>query len=178
MSDTPVRDYADSGLTIQYAMNDHSERFPDNKTRPRYLLWNGRRIWTSDCIAVPQEGVVRAEFLSADPSVRQGFDLQLDDGWLELAEGERVSLLGTWKDQRYKDTVEYPFLSRDGLLWVWNVYEMVYPSGEKIEEKWTENAGLWVERVNDFEWIYHCSHGMAKPPDFNSLVFKVSVAPR
>ena len=178
MKDATVRDYADSGLTIQYAMNDHAERFPDSKTRPKFLLWNGLRVWTSDSISIPREGVVRAEFLSADRSVRQGFDLKSHDGWFELAGGQRVSLLRTWKDSRHEDAVEYRFQSRDGLLWVWNVYEMTYPNGETVEEKWTENAGFWVESVSDCERIYHCSHGMAKPPDFDALVFKVSVTPK
>lgn len=176
MANTKVRDYANSGLTIQYAMNDHATRFPDRKTRPRFLLWNGLRIWTSDSIPIPQKGIVQAEFLSGDPNVRQGFDLKIHDGWIELAGGEHVPLLRTWKDERLEDVVEYPFHSRDGLLWVWNVYEMTYSSGEKVEEKWTENAGFWVGTVGESDRIYHCSHGMAKPPDFDSLVFRVSVS--
>ena len=174
MTDTDVRDYAGSGLTIQYAMNDHAERFPDPKTRPRFLLWNGARVWTSDSIPIPPDGVVRAEFLSGNHRVRQGFDLKLHDGWFEL-DGERVSVLRTWKNEQYEDVVEYPFHSRDGMLWVWNVYEMTYPNEQRVEEKWTENAALWVETVSDSVRIYHCSQGMANPPDFNSLVFKVSI---
>ena len=100
------------------------------------------------------------------------------DGWFKLAEGEQVSLLRTWKEDRFEDWVEYPFFSRDGLLSLWNVYEMSYPSGEKVVEKWTENAGFWFEACSESERVYHCSHGMANPPDFDSLVFKVSVRPR
>src|SRR5581483_7174074 len=103
------------------------------------------------------------------------FDLEIDKGWIELAGGEHVPLLRTWKDERLPDIVEYPFHSRDGLLWVWNVYEMTYPSGEKVDEKWTENAGFWFEVVSESERIYHCSHGMATPPNFESLVFKVTI---
>lgn len=175
MSDPVVRDYSDSGLTIRSAMLDHAKRFPDKDTRPQFILWNGLHIWTSDRIPVGPKGTVRAQFLTANPDVRQGFDIELDDGYLVLAEGEQVRLLRTWRDDRYDDVVEYPFCSRDGLLWVWNVYEMSYPSGERVVEKWTENAGFWVERISESERIYHCSHGMAHPPNFEALVFKVTV---
>jgi hypothetical protein len=178
MSDVSVRDYADSGLTIQYAMNDHATRFPNRRTRPRFLLWSGLTIWTSDSIPVPRQGIVRAEFLSGDSSVRQGFDLRIHDGWIDVGNGEPSPLLRTWWDERFEDVVEYPFCSRDGQLWVWNVYEMTYPSGEKVEEKWTENAGFWMETIHENERIYHCSHGMTKPPNFDSLVFKVSIRGR
>ncbi len=89
-----------------------------------------------------------------------------------------MPLLRTWREDHLEDVVEYPFFSQDGQLWIWNVYETVYPSGEKLVEKWTENAGLWVEIVSESERVYHCSHGMANPPDFGSLVFKVSIRPR
>jgi len=176
MTNPDVRDYADSGLTIQYAMNDHATRFPDKRTRPRFILWNGLRVWTSDVWTVPEKGTVRAEFLSAKGDIEQGFDIKVD-GWLELAEGEHVPVLRTWKDERYLDVVEYPFLSRDGRLWVWNVYKMKYPGGQIVQEKWTENAGFWIDQVSESERIYHCSHGMATPPDFDSLVFSVRVSP-
>ena len=170
-----VRDYANSGLTIQYAMLDHFKRFPDKKQRPDYIVWDGRQIKTADSFAVATHGVVRGEFLSSTkPDVDQGFDLKLD-GWICLEEGEKVSLLRTWNDSRYESFVEYPFQSNDGLLWVWNVYKMKYPGGQVVEEKWTENAGMWVEEISPNERVYHCSDGMAHPPDFESLVFKITI---
>jgi hypothetical protein len=171
-------DYGESGLTVQYAMLDHAKRYPDKAQRPPYILWDGLRITTADKILVPADGRVRGEFLSCDQDVRQGFDLKIDGGWIELAGGERVPLLRTWKDERLADIIDYPFCSPDGLLWVWNVYEMTYPGGQSVEEKWTGNAGFWVEVKSESERIYHCSHGMAHPPDFEALVFKISVRPR
>jgi hypothetical protein len=171
-----VRDYADSGLTIQYAMLDHFKRFPDKSQRPDYVLWAGHQVKTGDALAVPRQGFVRCEFLSSKGDAEQGFDLKLD-GWLRLEKGEQVSLLRTWNDARYERFVEYPFQSNDGLLWVWNVYKMKYPGGQVVEEKWTENAGMWVEEISPAERIYHCSHGMAHPPDFESLVVKITIRP-
>jgi len=169
-----VRDYADSGLTIQYAMLDHFKRFPDKRERPGYILWGGRQVKTGDSVDVPANGVVRGELLSSKGDVEQGFDLKLD-GWLRLAKGEKVSLLRTWNDPRYESFVEYPFHSRDGRLWVWNVYKRFFPNGRVVEEKWTENAGFWIEKVSETERIYHCSHGFVYPPDFESLVFKITI---
>jgi hypothetical protein len=171
-------DYASCGRTIQFALVDHAKRFPDKSHRPPFILWDGKRIWNTDAIPVPSQGIVRGEILSAATDIPQGFDLNLHKGWIELLGGERPELLRTWHDQRYEDVVEYPFVSGDGLLRTWNVYEVTYPNGQKVEEKWTSNAGLWVETINDSERIYHCSHGKADPPDFESFVYKVSVLPK
>lgn len=172
-----MHDYAESNLTIREAMLDHVKRCPDKDERPDYVLWAGRRIKTSDVLHVPRNGIVRAEFLSAKDDVEQGFDLKVD-GWFQLSNGERVSVVRTWKDERLPDVVEYPFFSRDGLMRAWNVYKMKYSGGQVVEEKWTENAGFWLEQMSEYERLYHCSHGMAKPPDFESLVFKVQIVPQ
>ncbi len=171
---TVIRDYADSGLTIQSAMVDHFKRFPDKSRRPDHIIWNGRKIKTADSVVVPPDGFVRAEFLSSKTETEQGFDIKLN-GWLRLATDEKVSLLRTWNDPRYESVVEYPYHSSDGRLWVWNVYKARYPGGQTVEEKWTENAGMWVEELSSAERIYHCSHGMISAPDFDSLIFKITV---
>ena len=168
------KDYAKSGLTIQYAMLDHVKRFPDKRLRPDYIVLGGLRVTTADVLVVPEGGIVRAEFISSKDEVEQGFDLKVD-GWIQLQNGDRVSVLRTWSNPRYEPIVEYPFFSRDGRLHVWNVYKMKYAGGQVVEERWTENAGMWVEEVSPTERIYHCSQGMAHPPNFESLVFRVSV---
>jgi hypothetical protein len=172
-STNQARDYAGSGLTIREAFLDHVERFPDKAHRPDYILWNGLRVKTAEAMAVPSRGTVRGEFLSQRGDVEQGFDLKVD-GWIELSGGERVHTLRTWNDPAYETTVEYAFQSKDRRLWMWNVYK-VQRGDEVIDEKWTENAGMWVEEVSSTERIYHCSHGMAHPPNFESLVFKITV---
>jgi len=174
MTSNNLCDYGSTGMTIQQAMVDHAKKYPDKTQRPDCILWDGVSVKTSDAWTTPKKGIVRAEILSANTDVEQGFDIKVD-GWLELAKGERVPVLRTWKDERFEDTVEYPFFTRDQRLFVWNVYKMTYPSGRTVEERWTENAGFWVEQAGENERIYHCSHGMSSPPDFESLVFKVSV---
>jgi len=169
-------DYAQSGMTIQAAMMDQYKRFPDKQSRPHFIRWNGLHVRTGDAIEVPRDGIVQAEFLHVKTDIEQGFDLKID-GWLRLAEGEQVSLLRTWYDPRYEDTVEYPFSSRDGRLRVWNVYKLVFPRGQVREEHWTDNAGFWVDEVGPTERIYHCSPGPLPEPDFEALVFRVRVSP-
>jgi hypothetical protein len=174
--ETTTPDYANSGLTVRQAMLDHAKRYPEKSKRPDFIRWNGLRIKTSDVLMVPNKGVVEATFLHAKEGIEQGFDLKVN-GWFCLQAGEQTPVLRTWKDDRYEDAVEYPFVSRDEQLWVWNVYKMKYPGGHVVEEKWTENAGFWVEIVSEVERIYHCSDGMATPPDFESLVFKIKIRP-
>ncbi|MFN0056377.1 MAG: hypothetical protein ACKV0T_29885 [Planctomycetales bacterium] len=165
-------------MSIQYAMMDHAKQFPNPKARPKFIIWGGRKITTAVQIPVAADGIVRGEFLKSDATVRQGFDLKVDEGWIEFSGSEHVCLLRTWRDDSLPDTIEYPYHSRGASIWVWNVYERPYPNGGIVEEKWTNNAGFWVETLNASERIYHCSHGMSAMPDFESLVFKVSVRSR
>ena len=169
------RDYSETGLNIQAAMVDLARRFPDKAKRPDHLIWNGLKVRTSDRLPVPERGLVKATFLSAASNVRQGFDLKVE-GWLQLAGGERVPHLRTWMDERYEDTVSYPFYSRDGLIRFWNVYERRWPNGDVSEEKWAGNAGFWVERASDSRRIYHCSHGLVEVPDFELMVVELEVS--
>jgi hypothetical protein len=175
MKENSSREFGQCGLTIQQAMVEQATHFPPEKGIPLSILWDGLRIQTSDVWDVPSVGVLRAAFLHVKSDVEQGFDLRLPAGWLLLQSGDRVSHLRTWKNERFEDAVEYAFHSRDRLLWVWNVYKMRFPGGQVREEQWTDNAGFWIEAVSEQERIYHCSHGQAYPPDFDSLVFKVVV---
>lgn len=171
------KDYGETGFDIQYAMVDQVQRYPRKENRPDFVLWNGIHVKTSDALKVPNRGVVTATFLTAHTPVKQGFDLKLD-GWLELAGGERVSLLRTWKDDIHEDSVRYPFQSNDGLLRFWNVYERSWPNGVVTEEKWTGNAGFWIETIDDCHRIYHCSCGPVERPDFSCLLVELVVESR
>ena len=174
MSCPQPKDYATSGLSIQYAMLDHVKRFPNSSSRPQYILWGGRRIKTGDAIEVPKTGMIRAEFLAVKKDVDQGFDIKANGG-IQLPDGRRVELLRTWYDTRYEPMVEYPFECEDRILRISNVYRMRYGGGQVIEEKWTGNAGFWVEKSSELDRVYHCSHGMAEVPDFDALVFRISI---
>jgi hypothetical protein len=171
-----LTDYEKSGMSIQQAMVDHVEKNPDKASRPEHINWGGISVKTSDRIRVPMAGVITAEFLSAKGEIKQGFDLKVN-GWFALVQGEHVPVLRTWRDDRFEDMVRYRYLSHDGFIWVWNVYRMEYAGNKTVDEKWTGNAGFWVESVSETETIYHCSHGACRPPDFESLVFRVKIAP-
>lgn len=169
-------DYASSGLDIQSAMVDQIRRHPNRGDRPPFLLWSGVEVKTSDVIAVPKNGLVSAAIRVCDSGFgRQGFDLQPKDGFLELLGGEKVKLLRTWHDERYEDRVSYRYVSKVGLLAFWNVYLRPWPDGKVTEEKWTGNAGFWVEEMAPLRRVYHCSSGRLPTPDFESLVVEVSV---
>ncbi len=140
-------------------------------------MWGTHRVQTSDALQVPTAGIVSIEFLTPERDIRQGIDLKLD-GWIELPNRDRVPLLRTWLDPRFEDRLEYPYFSREGILRTWNVYEMVYSGGQKVEEKWTGNAGFWVEVKSDCERVYHCSHGAAGIPDFEAMAYRLTVKSR
>jgi hypothetical protein len=166
-------DYSKSGKSIQYAMLEHAKRFPDISTRPSWIRWGHLLVKTGDSISVPERGTWRGEFLRLSPELEQGFDVQVA-GWTQLPSGKRVDLLRTWGDERLASVVEYPYYSKDCLLWVWNVYKRRRGAAE-VEERWTGNAGFWVEEISDVERVYHCSHATADPPEFEGFVFKLTI---
>jgi hypothetical protein len=168
-------DYAAAGFDICQAKLHHAERYRDKADRPDYIIWNGIRVKTYDWWLVPSQGTVRVEFLFAKPGVEQGVDLKIEEGWVELPNGDQVPLLRTWVDSRFEDTVEYAYFTKVGRLCVWNVYKMHYAGGQIVEERWTGNAGFWVEKLADLQRVYHCSHGMAAKPDFDAFTFRVSI---
>src|SRR5215470_7001720 len=153
----PPVDYAATGLTIGAAMLDLVTRYPDKTARPKHILWNGLSVKTADCLSVPIRGLAKIEILSKNSNVTQGIDLRIEEGALYLRGGEEVPLLRTWADDRYEDTVGYPYHSASGRLWVWNVYKVHLPNGKTRDEKWTGNAGFWIETINNYQRVYHCS---------------------
>src|SRR5687767_3545657 len=98
-----MKDYATSGLDIQAAMVDQARLYPNKQERPPYLLWEGRKVLTSDLILTPKNGVVTARFVSGVDERRQGFDLKLSDGSFVLQGGEQIDHLRTWRDERFED---------------------------------------------------------------------------
>ena len=166
-------DYATSGLTIQQAMVDMAKRYPSKKDRPKFIHWGKLCVQTADAIPVPAKGMIRLEFISARRGLEQGCDLAVD-GWFTLANGFRVDHLRTWNEARFEPVVSYPYESNDGIIWFWNVYKRQAPNGQMIEEKWTENAGFWIQEAGPHVRIYHCSPGTLDDADFERLVVKLS----
>lgn len=170
-------DYAASGMTVQQAMVDMVKRFPSKKDRPNFIQWGQLRVQTADAIPVPARGTIRLEFTSARRGLEQGCDLSVA-GWFTLENGFKVDHLRTWNDPRFEPVVSYPYESKDGIIWFWNVYRRQTSNGQTIEEKWTENAGFWIEEVKPQVRVYHCSPGILGAADFESLVVKVSFEER
>lgn len=172
MTKTAIKDYSASGLTLQQAMVDHMKRYPDKSRRPDHIFWQGKPVKTTDAFETPRSGRIAAEVLSGPTSVQQGFDLKIN-GFFELADGAHVGVLRTWNLPEYEPSVEYRYESIDGVVRVWNVYKV--DRGGEVVEKWTGNAGFWVEVISPASRIYHCSPGTVESPDFESLIFKVSI---
>jgi hypothetical protein len=108
----PVIDYATTGLDIRQAKVEHAKRQAGDPDRTDYILWDGIRVKTADWWDVPITGIMRIEFLSSDSSVDQGVDIKIEDGWLELQNKDHVSILRTWKNEKYEDSVEYRYFSQ------------------------------------------------------------------
>jgi hypothetical protein len=175
---TSTKDYGADGIDIQTAMVRHVQAHPDRATRSKYILWGHQAVWTTYDLAVPDEGRFRLEFLSEPRQPSQGVDVKAEGGEIRLSSGESVQTLRTWHDARYEELVEYPYKCKAGLLKIWNVYQRVWPDGRVTEEKWTGNAGFLVEQRGRDRWVFRCSDGPSKSPDFGRFVFQVSILHR
>ena len=167
-------DYSSSGKTIQEAMLDAARRGSSGKFVPLQIQWGELIVQTADHIPCATHGRVRLELVRYPESPLQGVDLKLN-GSFELPDGSRVAVLRTWADGKLEDAVGYPYRSNDGWLTAWNVCQTVLPSGQVRTDRFLGNAGFWVERISERDRIYHCSHGTASPPDFDSLTFRISI---
>lgn len=168
-------DYGVDGIDIQTAMIRHAKTYPDVATRPKCILWNGQSVWTSFDLIVPETGVVRIDFISKPTDPAQGVDIKIEGGGIELSDGKVVQTLRTWHEEKYEKSVFYRYKSSVRLIKVWNVYRRGWPDGRVTEEKWTGNAGFLVEERDDGVWMFRCSGGLAKSPDFHELIFCLSV---
>lgn len=160
--------------TVQSAMLALAKRGVRVKSEPIRIDWHGLAVQTADYVPCSHMGRIRIEFLTFLDSPRQAVEMK-STGWFELADGQRVSLLRTWADRNYESVVEYQYRSEDDRLMIWNAFETILPSGEHRVDKMLGNAGFWVEQCAGGDRIYHCSHGAADPPNFESLVFRVSL---
>jgi hypothetical protein len=133
-------------------------------------------VWTSFELVVPEEGVIKVEFLSQPTNPSQGFDIKVEGGGVELADGRHVQTLRTWHEEQYDESAEYRYRSSMRLLKVWNVYRREWPDGRQTEEKWTGNSGFLAEDEGGGSWVLRCSGGSAASPDFSQLVLRLSVA--
>lgn len=168
------RDYEFSGLSIQRSMIDAVKAAGNKNGAPPKIIWGAHEVQTSDCLIVPKKGRFKIEFISSRDELRQGVDIKVNGG-INIFDGSKVETLRTWKDPLYEDVVEYEFSSIDGLLRIWNVYEVQNDCGLIEVAKWTDNAGFWVEEDLNGGRIYHCSAGPFSPPDFNALVFRLVI---
>ena len=172
------KDFAESGLDIQSAMLRHAKAFPNPSTRPKTILWGSHEIRTSLKLSVPCAGTMSLRFLSPPDPIPQAIDIKIPSGGVKLRGGEVVPLLRTWQDERYEDSVEYEYEAPERCLFVWNAYRVDWPSGTVTEEKWTGNAGFWVDQKSDKTLVFHCSPGPIGRPDFERLVFELRILDR
>jgi hypothetical protein len=141
--------------------------------RPDHIIFDGQKVKTGHWIDVPEFFKIKIEFLSK-PDVNQGVDISVKNGYVTLADGSEIKILRTWHDPKYDPIVEYNGYSKAKKVIVYNVYK-VTRNDKVFDEKWTGNAGMLVDDVRNNEYILRCSSNKFNPPNFDSLVFKVSI---
>ena len=172
MNDCP--DYSTGGWLVQTAMLDRAKKCGKQAAKPLSIQWGPKEVQTSDRFAVPSRGVLRIEIVEACTEIPQGLDVRIPGG-IHLPDGSVVELLRTWGDPNLESVLEYPFTAKTGELVTWNVYMMARGSLGFVPEKWTGNAGFWVERYSLTDRIYHCSHALCELPDFTKFVYRLTI---
>jgi hypothetical protein len=174
LSDT---DYSTTGLSIRRAFVKASEEYDGRlpTTEAAAIRWGQHDIVVGDITRVPERGRLRIELVSKAPTPRQGADVDVSPGGILLPSGKSLPSLRTWFDDEFEDVVEYGYETPRGVLRTHNVYEM-RRGAQVVEERWTGNAAMWVEELGARERVYHCSDGEADPPNFEALVYRVTVS--
>lgn len=168
-----MKEYRSSEISIQGAMVDMVKSLGSDTERPDHIIFDGEKVKTGHWIDVPEFFKIKIEFLSK-PDEDQGVDISVKDGYVTLADGSEVKLLRTWHDPKYDPIVEYNGYSNARKVIVYNVYK-VKRNDKILDEKWTGNAGMLVENCGKNEYVLRCSSNKFNPPNFDSLVLKVSI---
>ena len=140
---------------------------------PVSIRWGDHLVVTGDVMPVPAEGTARLQFIAGRDHLRQGTDLAVR-GTLLLSDGSSTSLLRTWWEEELPSAVEYRYVSQDLRLFTCNVYQV--ERSETVNDwRWGDYAGMWIEVRSEYERVYHCSHSESSDPDFDDLVYSLTV---
>ncbi|TRY33852.1 hypothetical protein [Aliiglaciecola sp. M165] len=169
-----MKTYKSVDYTIQQAMVDMAKSHKGGAAnRPDYIIFDGVKVKTSHWMVVPERFKIKVDFLSA-PDTNQGMDIHVDAGYVELEKGERIKTLRSWHNPKYEPRFEYTGFSKTQKLSINNVYTE-QRGDHRFEEKWTENAGMIVEPQCENTFLFRCSPGHKTPPDYDALVFSVTI---
>jgi hypothetical protein len=147
-------------------------QFQDSRGNP--VLVNGQIVMAVDRIPI-QRGIVEIEFTSFIP----GQGVQLDagkKGKIWLSDGSTTVRVRILAHSSLPNLASHKVACPEGILSVYNVYELRYTSGQPYHSMWSGNAGMIVEEVAPFVRKYRCSQG---PGDFSpgDLEFTLRWAP-
>ena len=105
-----------------------------------------------------QRGIVEIEFTSSIAG--QGVQLSAGKkGKIWLSDGSIVQRVNILARPTLPNTASHEVSCPDGLLAVYNVYELRYTSGQPYYSMWSGNAGMIVDEVAPFVRKYRCSQG-------------------
>ena len=177
---SPV-DYEGTGLSIANAMLDAGKRrrwLGRPGTIPPLLSWGARQITSGDVWRdVPVGGSIAVAVRAFVDGLDHGFAVSAQGGALShggLADGsESAEELVLWPTPTERE-FEVRYTSPRQILLLCNVYRVSGPTWSKVD-KWSENAGLWIEQGSERVRTYHCNHASTRPPTFADLVVTVSV---
>jgi len=175
------RDYSSTGLSLRRAFvearNAYGREHPTPLTEPFSILWDGRDIIAGDILRVPRTGRFRIDFVSCRPTALHGIDIDIPRGSIVFKGGEISPTLRAWYGSWYEpelEWVEYPYHAPEGWLRLTNVCERAR-GDKKVVERWTGNAGMFVQRHEAHHHVYHCSHADSSPPNFEDMVFALTL---
>jgi hypothetical protein len=173
-------DYAQTGLSINVSMLDHTRRgrrLGRAVETPPKLSWGGLTVVTGDIWEnADANSVISVEISRWRADIRHGVSISSNERVLRPGgQGDRsgqseIILWPTEDEQRFEIRCD----SSASQIRVTNAYQVGGDNWSRIE-RWTENAGLWVDSISERRRVYHCNYYSSAPPTFVDLVFTMSV---
>lgn len=112
--------------------------------------------------------------MSFKDSSQQGIENSIDQrkGYIEVND-QKLNALVFWTKTAPKvfEFKCYPKKS-EGVMNIWNVWRNV--EYKDNVDSWIDNAGLYIEQLEDNVFVFHCSSGRGSV-NFDDLVFKVRI---
>lgn len=133
--------------------------------KERFVSSGGSPLKVGDALVIQMDVVPvrKAELTVSVAGARnnQGIALKAPKGYIQLSDGQKVTLLHIWFDEGLPLTaVHHVKCSNEGLR-VWNIYRTFHSGGVATEDAWTGNAGMTILEEGSRHRLYGCSPGSA-----------------
>ncbi|MBQ8688255.1 MAG: hypothetical protein IJ512_06875 [Ruminococcus sp.] len=152
-------------------MINFSDLFMESKGEP--VQYGEKTLLLIDQLPISQNFSILLKLISTHSEWRQAIRIAINTGSMTVDGIIKRKEFRFWEDDLRKEpnqTIIIHGKTKDRHLSVWNAYERIYNTGEKVIESWNMGAAM----LKGEDGIYYCNDAHVDD-DFNDLIFQIKV---